>query len=79
MPWTMPTTTTPAPVVKTYTLKSGDYGSGLAQKATGNAGRWKELLTVNPEMKTYTDNKNQTQIKPWAVGQKIVVPPGWNL
>ena len=79
VPWTMPTTTTPAPVAKTYSIKSGDYPSGLSKKATGDAGRWRELMTVNPEMKTYTDNKNQTQIKPWAVNQKIVVPPGWNL
>lgn len=79
IPWTTPTTAVPVPAVRTYTLKSGDYGSGLAQRATGNAGRWKELLTANPEMTTYTDSKGQTQIKPWAVGQKIVVPNGWNL
>lgn len=69
----------PSPPVKTYNIKSGDYGSGLAKKATGDANRWKELLKVNPEMTTYTDSKGQTQIKPWAVGQKIIVPPGWNL
>lgn len=66
----------PAPVT-TYTIKSGDYASGLAQKKTGNAGRWRELLASNPEMTTYTDSKGQTQIKPWQVGQVIVLPPGW--
>lgn len=65
------------PEVKVYTIKSGDYPSGLAAKRTGNAGRWRELLQANPEMSTYTDSKGQTQIKPWQVGQKIVLPPGW--
>lgn len=80
VPWLPPTTTAvPVPAARTYVLRSGDYGSGLAKKATGDAGRWKELLAANPEMSTYTDSKGQTQIKPWKVGQKIVVPPGWNL
>jgi len=34
-------------------------------------------LEVNPELSTYTDSKKQTQIKPWQVGQKIYLPPGW--
>lgn len=58
-------------------IKSGDTGYGLAQRATGAGGRWRELLEVNPELTTYTDNKKQTQIRPWAVGQKIFLPLDW--
>jgi len=58
-------------------IRSGDTGYGLAQRATGAGGRWRELLDVNPELTTYTDAKKQTQIKPWQVGQKIYLPPGW--
>jgi len=32
----------------TYTAKKGEFGSTIAQDITGNAGRWKELLAVNP-------------------------------
>lgn len=67
------------PTAYTYTIKSGDYPSGLAAKATGNGGRWRELLAANPEMTTYQDAKGQTQIKPWNVGYTFKVPPGWNL
>jgi len=58
-------------------IREGDTGYGLAQRATGAGGRWRELLEVNPELSTYTDSKKQTQIKPWQVGQKIYLPPGW--
>lgn len=67
------------PTAYVYTIKTGDYPSGLAAKATGNGGRWRELLAANPEMSTYTDNKNQTQIKPWQPGYTFKVPPGWNI
>lgn len=58
-------------------IKPGDTGSSLSQKATGTGGRWKEILAENPELSTYTDAKKQTQIKPWAVGQKIYLPSDW--
>lgn len=70
-------TTPPAGQLQTYVLKSGDYASGMAKKRTGDAGRWREILAVNPEMSTYTDSKGATQIKPWKVGQTIFLPPGW--
>lgn len=79
-PTTPPTpgpTTPPAPAPQTYVIKSGDYASGMAKKRTGDAGRWREILAVNPEMSTYTDSKGATQIRPWKVGQTIFLPPGW--
>jgi nucleoid-associated protein YgaU len=62
---------------KTWTIRSGDFPSGVAQKVTGNAGRWKEILASNPTMTTYTDANGSTQIKPWQVGQTFVVPDAW--
>lgn len=60
-----------------WTIRTGDFPSGIAKKLTGNGGRWKELLAVNPGMTTYTDSNGATQIKPWAVGQSVNVPPAW--
>lgn len=58
-------------------IRTGDTGYGLAQKATGSGGRWRELLAENPELSTYTDAKGATQIRPWAIGQKIYLPADW--
>lgn len=77
---TTPQPTTPQPQpgqLQTYVIKSGDYASGLAKKKTGDGSRWREILTVNPEMSTYTDKKGATQIRPWNVGQTMFLPPGW--
>jgi nucleoid-associated protein YgaU len=60
-----------------WTIRNGDFPSGVAQKLTGNGGRWKEILSVNPNMSVFTDSKGQTQIKPWNVGQTFNVPPDW--
>jgi len=35
----------------TYTAKSGETGSSIARDITGNANRWGELVTANPETK----------------------------
>lgn len=69
--------TTMIPQATSYTIRSGDYPSGLSQRKTGDAGRWRELLTANPDMTTYTDSNGATQIRPWQVGQIIVLPAGW--
>lgn len=72
----------PATSSGTYMIRSGDTGYGLAQRATGNGGRWKEILAANPTLKTYTMTVNgvsDTQITPWNIGQTINVPAGWNL
>ena len=77
-PWPGPGSGVPTGPARPWRrIRSGDTGYGLAQRATGVGGRWRELLEVNPELSTYTDAKKQTQIKPWQVGQKIYLPPGW--
>jgi len=68
-----------APPQGVYTIKSGDFPSGLAAKATGDAGRWREIRDNNPGMTIVTDAKGQTQLNPWNVGDTINVPAGWNL
>jgi len=89
-PVPIPVPIPPTPAAATYTLRSGDTGFGLAQRATGNGGRWKEILAANPQLKTETINVPKvtpdapagkmvptTFIKPWQPGQIITVPPGW--
>jgi nucleoid-associated protein YgaU len=78
MPWPVPSQGVPvSPPRPFYRIKIGDFGSGLAKRATGNAGRWRELLEANPELSTYTDDKGATQIRPWKIGQKLMLPAGW--
>lgn len=42
----------PPPPAHTYTVQAGDTGQIVAQAFTGDMGRWKELLTVNPSLKS---------------------------
>ena len=60
-----------------WTIRSGDYPSGLAVKLTGNAARWRELLLVNPGMRAYQDKQGRTQLSGWTVGATVNVPPAW--
>lgn len=76
----------PAPAtLATYTLRSGDTGYALAQRGTGDGGRWKEILGANPNIKTVQDRDPdtgaivRTTLKPWNPGQVINVPAGWSL
>lgn len=41
----------PAPI-HSYVVKAGDTGQKVAQAFTGDMSRWKELLTVNPSLKS---------------------------
>jgi len=61
----------PPPPVHSYVVKAGDTGQKVAQAFTGDLNRWKELLTVNPSLKSakygialYT-------------GHRINLPPSW--
>jgi len=85
-----PPTTTPPQVTPptspgaTYTVKSGDTGSAVANRFTGNANRWRELPAVNPGMRIVNipDPSNPDQIAyqdlyPWRVGQVVNLPPSW--
>lgn len=61
-----------APDGKSYTMESGDYLSKIAQKITGSAGRWKELLPVNPSYPRH---------KEWGMvmhpGDVLALPESW--
>lgn len=60
-----------------WIIRSGDTGFGIAKKVTNDGSRWKEILPVNPGMSTYTDSNGATQIKPWKIGQRVILPPSW--
>lgn len=59
-----------------WKIQSGDTPSGIAQKLTGTATRWKELLAVNPTLKVVTVGST-TQIQPFNPGQRITIPTSW--
>lgn len=59
------------PSLNTYTVIAGDTGEKVAQKFTGNKGRWTELLTVNPTLKSA-----QYGIALYT-GHKINLPASW--
>ncbi len=59
-----------------WVIRGGDIPSRLAVHFTGNALRWKEIPTVNPGMVVKTIN-GTTQIHPWHVHSKILLPVGW--
>lgn len=68
------------PTAGVYTIKSGDSGSAIARKFTGDAGRWRELLASNPTLKVVqTENANGpvTLIKPFNPGQTLKLPADW--
>lgn len=77
------------PFVSTYVLRSGDTPSGLAKVRTGDGNRWRELLTVNPEMRIVQTREPPlekggppgkviaTHVRPFNAGQTIKLPSGW--
>jgi len=50
----------------------GPYG--LAQAKTGNGGRWRELIPVNPQKRLRPDGSNFLY---WTVGEPIRLPDSW--
>lgn len=61
----------PAVQLNTYTVQAGDTGEKVAMAFVGDKSRWKELLTVNPTLKSA-----QYGIALYT-GHKIVLPPSW--
>jgi len=57
--------------LKTYTVVSGDTGERVAQKFTGDKTRWRELLTVNPTLKSATYGIAL------YTGHRINIPASW--
>lgn len=76
-----PPRSTPAEVSRPYTIRSGDYPSGMSQRMTGNAGRWREIMPLNPELRTTQTTTPQgqpvTYVVPWQIGQIILLPRSW--
>ncbi len=69
----LPMTST-APSGGTYKVLSGDNPSKIAQKLTGNANRWHELVAANPQKKTGADG-NFTSLLP---GEVLHLPASWS-
>jgi LysM repeat protein len=64
----------PQPVAVTYTVKSGDYAGAIAQKLTGNGGRWPELIAANPQKPRKSDG-NFATLYP---GEVLLLPASWS-
>jgi hypothetical protein len=81
---TLPPGTTPPGVTADYPFKirSGDIPYMLASYYTGDGGRVKEILAVNPGMKSVTktvNGKKTTYYQPWKVGDTIMLPKAWDV
>ncbi|KKN38321.1 hypothetical protein LCGC14_0754660 [marine sediment metagenome] len=64
-----------------YIIKAGDTGSKLAQIYAGNALRWRELVgrkTSLGPLVEYVGKSGWAQLKPWKVGQRIMLPTSWD-
>jgi len=61
----------PPPALNTYTVVAGDTGEKVAQKFVNDKSRWRELLTVNPSLKSA-----QYGIALYT-GHKINLPATW--
>lgn len=60
-----------------WVIRAGDYPYKVAQTVTGDANRWREISSANPDMTVYTDSAGRTQLKGWTVGKRIQLPPSW--
>lgn len=60
-----------------WIVESGDTGSKIAQKLTGNPNRWTELRSVNPKVM----GRGAAAIKkygfPIYVGDRVILPSSW--
>jgi len=62
-----------APVTADYRVLSGDSAWRIAQKFTGDGGRWKEVIRANPQKSTSADGN----FKYLNAGEVIHLPPAW--
>lgn len=57
-----------------FVIPKGHTGAmSLAKRMTGNPGRYKDLLAINPELKATKDGR----VRPWVPGQIVKLPPTW--
>ncbi len=68
---------TPTPIVSTYVVKSGDTGTSIAKKFTGDGNRWRELTTVNPTIMNARKAAAAKYGFPIYVGDVINLPASW--
>lgn len=60
-----------------WIVESGDTGSKIAQKLTGNANRWTELKSVNPTIMNRPASVVKKYGFPIYVGDKVKLPSSW--
>jgi len=58
-----------------YTVQAGDYGTLIARKIIGEPGRWRELLGVNPQIRSRPD-PNDTGFVVYP-GDVLTIPAEW--
>lgn len=63
----------PVPAGGSYVVRAGDNPSSIAQKLTGNAGRWRELVGANPQKPRSKDGNFATL----SAGERINLPASW--
>lgn len=60
-----------------WIVESGDTGSKIALKLTGNANRWTELKAVNPKIMARSPDLIKKYGFPIYVGDRVVLPSSW--
>lgn len=60
-----------------WLVESGDTGSKIALKLTGNAARWPELRAVNPKIMARSPDLIKKYGFPIYVGDKVNLPASW--
>jgi hypothetical protein len=63
---------------KRVTIRFGDTPQKLAQRCTGDANRWREIVKCNLGMQVWSKDKKST-LRPWNQGMCIQVPEDWNI
>lgn len=60
-----------------YVVEAGDYPTRIAQKLTGNANRWKELLPANPRKPVAKTGKFAGSFATLNAGEVLNLPSSW--
>lgn len=65
---------TPRKPAKTYKVQKGDTLTSIASKELGFAGRWREIVKLNPEYKVKGKKKKRRDPKDLRVGETLRLP-----
>lgn len=60
-----------------FVIRTGDLPYRLSQYYTGDANRWREILSVNSQLGMHVTSKGW--VEPWIVGSTILMPLSWNI